>query len=624
MKILNLRLSRITVGMILVFCFPPASWALQKESAFEDIAKNMVLIPPGKPASQMLARATAAVDHIKRMELPQASIAINEALQQDVQNTYLHFLNGFIYHLQARYGNSQKYGMAIEGYQQALRLDQGNWIAQEFLGLAFLDVKQFGQAKAEFAGVLLLSPESTVSIYGLMVAAYMTGDPVMACAMADQFDKLSGEPNSGFIRTSVSVYASCGNFDKADQMRHKLGQLNDEHADVDKVTQRLEKWKSLYRKWTLPSQTEYTNSTAGIVPPSSSTALPGVAPGSLETSDGGGNQASSPLPSPTPATPDIANDGSPRMVLVDVVMIATEELINTTQGVNLLNALSLQLGSASAPAYSRTFNSAAGAGLETTITRAVTIPALAYSLNIANASSVRDEVLARPTLAAIEGLPSEFFSGVNMNAAVISTTSLGAASTIPVDKRFGVKLAVTPTFLPNGKIQLKVGAERTTLNPNVNSAGFAYRLNISETTTNANVVMNFGETLILSGMSEKASSESRTGVPLLQDIPVVQYIFSNKTTVDYQHSVLILITPRSPAYLSNSEDSQGQSPAMRDLKAKLGLSMKSPANITSILGHIKQTNMFREFQQGDVSIVRWDRMHTTGDRLKQALGFLYY
>jgi type II secretory pathway component GspD/PulD (secretin) len=311
------------------------------------------------------------------------------------------------------------------------------------------------------------------------------------------------------------------------------------------------------------------------------------------------------------------------MVLVDVVMIATEELINTSQGVNLLNALTLQLGSSTQAAFSKTFNSAAAAGAQTTITRAVTIPALAYSLNIANANNAADAVLARPTLAAIEGLPSDFFSGINMNAAVISVTSLGASSTIPVDKRFGVKLAVTPAFLTNGKIQLKINAERTTLNPAVNSAGFAYRMEIAETTTNANVVMNFGDTLILSGLSEKATSESRNGVPVLQDIPVVQYLFSNKNTVNYQHSVLILVTPRLPT-LASKADIQIQNPAIQALQEKLGLTTKYPSNAVSLLDHFKKSEMFREFQQGDVSVERWDRMSSTGARLKQALGFLYY
>ncbi|MGC4060188.1 MAG: hypothetical protein QM749_04790 [Aquabacterium sp.] len=55
------------------------------------------------------------------------------------------------------------------------------------------------------------------------------------------------------------------------------------------------------------------------------------------------------------------------------------------------------------------------------ITRAVTIPALSYPVNITNANSSVNEVLARPTLAAIENMPSEFFSGTNLSAGVVSS-----------------------------------------------------------------------------------------------------------------------------------------------------------------------------------------------------------
>ncbi len=92
------------------------------------------------------------------------------------------------------------------------------------------------------------------------------------------------------------------------------------------------------------------------------------------------------------------------MVLVDVVIVSMQETISTSKGINLLNALTLQLGSATAPGYSWSFDSAAEH--RTVITKAVTVPALAYSLNIANSNSSRNEVLARPTLAAIENQPS--------------------------------------------------------------------------------------------------------------------------------------------------------------------------------------------------------------------------
>jgi hypothetical protein len=63
---------------------------------------------------------------------------------------------------------------------------------------------------------------------------------------------------------------------------------------------------------------------------------------------------------------------------------------------------------------------------------------------------------------------------------------------------------------------------------------------------------------------------------------------------------------------------------MKALREKLGFSARTPSNIESILGHLRTTNLFREFRQGDVSLERWDRMSNTGERLRQALEFLYY
>jgi len=621
-----LRGARVSAALCALLCLPALTWAQSPDKSFADMISQLSLIPPGEPDSDMLAKAAEAVGFIQRMDLPQASKAINEALQLDARNTHLHFLNGFIYQLQARQGDAQKNEMAIEGYQQALRMDPGNWIAQEFLGLAFMDVKQFEQAKAQFSDVLMLAPGSRVAVYGLMVASYMTGDPATACAMADRFRAASHEAHAGFIRSSVSVYASCGDFDKAAQMRVALGQLKGKQADLNHADQRLADWKAVYLTRGDPAEPVLRKTSAAA---DDGAEAPPVAAPEPEA--------------PAMARPDGPNDGSPRMVLVDVVMVSTQELVTTAKGINLLNALSLQLGSASAPAYSRigsNTTSTPDAGMvdavsavSTVITRAVTVPALAYSLNIANAANNLNEVLARPTLAAIDGQPSEFFSGTNLNAAVVSTNSLGNASAVPVDKRFGVKLAVTPTFLPNGMVKLKVDAQRTFLNANVDSAGFAYRLEISETTSNANVVMNLGDTLVLSGLSEKESSSSRTGVPFLQDVPGLQYLFSTRRSSDFQRSVLILITPRAPVYTDKASRpgagpgagaGAGMSSSMKALREKLGFSARSSSNIESILNHLRSTSLFREFRQGDVSLERWDRMHSTGDRLRQAMDFLYY
>lgn len=637
----SIRLGKAAAAVALALSALPSVWA-NEATSFADMIKSLPLVPAGQHDSDMLAKVTTAVGFIQRLELPKAHLAVNEALQLDPRNSHLHFLNGFIYHLQARQGDTQKGEMALEGYQQALRIDPGNWIAQEFLGLAYMDLKQFDRARLAFSEVLLLTPESSVSIYGLMVAAYLTGDARTACAMADQFRKVSANPPQGFLRSSVSVYASCGSFAQADWMRNALVQQGGSAPEVERIDRRLSQWKTFYNK---QEQSVASMVKASLAPTSPNDRplelaqafkLPNLSPTRPPSP-----AADSPAPTATNAPPPTAvvstapaatatATSGPRMLLVDVVLLSTQELISTSKGINLLNALTLQLGSVAGnvAAYSRVISSnAVGLAAPTTstaITRAVTIPALSYSLNIANANNSVNEVLARPTLAAIEGMPSEFFSGTNLSAGVVSTSQQGGTTIVPLDKRFGIKLAVTPNFLPEGRVQLKVEAQRTSLNANSDNPRVAYQIEIGETTANANVVMNMGDTLVLSGLSEKSSSSTRDGVPGLQDVPGVQYLFSNKRTNDIQRSVLILVTPRAPVQIAESSEGDPMATRMKALRERFGFANNTPPNIEAVMTQLQGNDFYREFRQGDVAMERWDRMRTTGDRLKEALDFLYY
>lgn len=642
---LSLRRTGVAAAAALSLCALSPAWA-NEASSFADMIKSLPLVPAGQHDSEMLAKVTTAVGFIQRLELPKAHLAVNEALQLDPRNSHLHFLNGFVYHLQARQGDTQKGEMALEGYQQALRIDPGNWIAQEFLGLAHMDLKQFDLARAAFSEVLLLTPESSVSIYGLMVASYLTGDAKTACAMADEFRKVSAQPPQGFLRSSISVYASCGSFAQADWMRTALVQQGGSAPEVDRVDRRLTQWKTFYDKQEknvakalktslapAPSNTRPMELAQAFTVPDLSKRAPGR---SAPVAEPEPTPAAAGTPMPAPAqTVSAAALGQPaasgpRMLLVDVVLLSTQELITTSKGVNLLSALTLQLGSVAGnvAAFSRVITAnRAGTGMpevSTAITRAVTIPALSYSLNIANANNSVNEVLARPTLAAIEGMPSEFFSGTNLSAGVVSTSQQGGTTIVPLDKRFGIKLAVTPNFLPEGRVQLKVEAQRTSLNASSENPRVAYQIEIGETTANANVVMNMGDTLVLSGLSEKSSSSTRDGVPGLQDVPGVQYLFSNKRTNDIQRSVLILVTPRAPVQIAESGEGDPMATRMKALRERFGFANNTPANIEAVMTQLQGNDFYREFRQGDVSMERWDRMRTTGDRLKEALGFLYY
>lgn len=565
------------------------------------------------------AHARQALQALAAMDLAKASRGLNEALQLDATNSSLHFFNGFVYHLQARQGDREKTDLAIEGYRQALRFEPSNWIASEFLGLALMEQRQYPAAQSAFADALLVHREDPVLMARLLAASYLSGDAPAACAMADRLADGASGSSPGFQRSAAAVYSACGRFDRAAAQRERFASDARGTDDLAAVDARIAQWRDALRvrtQFVPPAGTPpplRDDLAATAVVPQDGFVVPGAVP--------------QPLRPGLPAAP-VAPGATPRrMVLVDVVLVRTEDSITTSRGVNLLNALSLQFGSATAPAFSHIVESN-GSASSTLLNRTVTVPALVYSLNLANANSSLNEVLARPTLAAVEGMKSEFFSGTSLNAAVVSSGSVGAGS-VALEKRYGVRLGIVPQILPDGMIQLSIDAARTFLKPPSANIGFTYKLEISEILANANVVMRMGDTLVLGGLSEKESTTNRDGVPGLQDVPGVQYLFSQQSRTDFQRSVLILITPRPAAYTWRADAAPGAaaepaSNGMDVLRARYGDWFSPYPNLASVFNQLNRADLYREFRTADVTLERWDRMDTTRQRLEQALGFLYY
>ena len=325
-----------------------------------------------------------------------------------------------------------------------------------------------------------------------------------------------------------------------------------------------------------------------------------------------------------------------QMVMVDVVIVSSEDDNSNTMGVNLLDGLKAQFGStAGTPAYSRTSNQVFDALTNTltaagrTITRSIGIAGINYTLNIANASERRAEVLARPTLVALAGQTSQFFSGVDVIGAAVSS---GQGSSVQVQKEVGVRLAVTPEFLPDNLIRLQIVAERTFLTNPSSNVVFDFRLDTTKTIVNANVAMRFGETLILSGLSERDKGADKSGVPVLRDVPLAQYLFSKKSERDYQKSVLIMVTPRRPQYSSRDQTDITDERAkfserdriQAEFEDKNRLWFKTIPNTAFISQRLEESSLYREFRTGDLEMPSWVSRRTHTGRLRAALEFLFY
>lgn len=555
-------------------------------------------------------------------DFERASDLFNLAVKTDITNSYLQFLNGLAYHLRGLQGENSLLPLAETGYKLAIQFDDTNWLAQYYLGMLYLDQRKFEEAKNQLANAALYVDDDPDLLYNLALAAYYSKDLTTADAALRGARKLSpGISYPHILRASAIISAATNAPEQADEFLDKYREVTSDSSQHRYVKKRMQKWSRLNKAlqdqgFSLqPAQFLFDNNSGNSADAMNQT-YDSNSPGMSASED-----------------EFIDKD----MVVVDVTIIRTEEDINTSMGVNLLQGLQLQFGNSDdgtvAFSKTRSFTKDADNTFNNTnsrsLTRFISIPAVTYSLNIANSNSARNEVLARPSLVALSGETSEFFSGVDITGAAVSG---GDGDSVSVEKEVGVKLAVTPEFLPNDHVKLSIQAERTFLTNPSASVVFDFRLDTTKTIVNSNVVMRFGETLILSGLSEKELESNRDGVPVLQDIPLLQYGFSRRTSRDFLKSVLILVTPRRAQYTYQDEaDKQADRSRysnndlqMAEFEDKFKDLFKPQPNTAPVFSHLQDNSVYREFRTGDLTMQSWNTLQSHGDRLREATRFIYY
>lgn len=547
--------------------------------------------------------ASDGINFILKKDYVGASKRFNAALKLTPSNSKIHFLNGLSYHLSSSEGDESKRALAEQGYDLSLKFDKSNWLVYYYKGLLKLDAKEFDKAKENFAEALLLNSNDPDLLYHMGFAAYYTQDIATARAVFFQLNK--NEPESARSIEALAMVSAANN--EPENAKNYISTLKTQNnTSIDRVKlliKRLNDWESYHSK---SKNKETINTEKSIESINKKSDPEYVIDNSTDSYDFEEDQTD--------------------MITLDAVFISTEEVISSSRGTNLLNGLSVQFGNGDGDSsFTRTRENDSGdrTVIETSL---ITIPAINYSLNIANSFGNRNEILARPSLVATSGSQSSFFAGIEVEAGIVSEKG-----EVTIEKEVGVSLEITPEIQDDGRIALEIIASRTFLKPPSSNVKFDFAVELSKTQVSANVVVNEGDTLILSGLSEKEISSTRDGVPLLQDIPALQYIFSNERDYKLQKSILILITARKADYIykkqsQNNEQvsSKVSSKAMKELRARYLDWFKPYPNTASVFEFMQGNALYREFRTGDVKMEKWQGSQNLSQRLSEARKFLYY
>lgn len=493
------------------------------------------------------------LDDLRRGDAAAAREVAQDLVLGDPRSSRAHLLLAASYHLA---GDPASLDLALSGYGAARQFaGERSWIPL-LAGMAALSRSQPHQAMEHFASAALADPDHALAFEGLASAAWATGQIELAQTAAERARRLNAGSEIGWRIETLSAAA------RGDSPR--LNAL---------LTQTPGPLSSIERQWVAQrSQTLLRTSAIDqrVARVSTDIQVPDTAEG--ETG----------VPPPVSA---------PNQMTVDVTLILIDDRQTRAVGVNLLDGLqgifSLGRSASESQANDGPYSSL------TTITRAIRTPDINYNLNIFNRGSRYYEVIARPSLTAFTGQQSRFFIGEQLNVQVSGVNS-ASLETINV----GVALEITPNEIRQDGAQFRVVADRSFFSDQ-GFGTFVQGVAVFKQNVAATADVRFGETLILSGLSESVTDGQESRTPVLGDIPGPNLLFSRKTQVRRSRSVLVLVTPSLPVGFARAGDT---SPAVKQLIELWDQVIEPHQGLEPLVERIRRSPKFTRAAAADVAM----------------------
>jgi tetratricopeptide (TPR) repeat protein len=508
--------------------------------------------------------------------MDKANVEVRLALQENPQNAASHFLLGCL--LEQKGENDQ----AIVAFQRASALDPGNADAVYNLGTMLLWRGEAVAAASLLENAVLLRPDHVPSYNNLGKAYFLAGLPELS--VASYQEALGRAPENVIALKNLLLLAeAAGDHEAVTGYRQRLKALGlggDEKTSIDQGEPII-----------FPSMPLAT--AASSAPLSQPDAMPVPEPQAAPDEEAEDfRELLRDLPnvkverragrltltgwttglrqremldkiigkSPVLDLTTDDNGATDRMIEIDAVLFTVSGVEQHNEGFNLLNLINFNFN------YFALDNRREGTGYTAPPSQSGTPPqtgavtglaqqgwiftaATSYFVNIANASADRVAVLAQPHLTALSGTSAAFLAGGEL---VFKVSGINSGDIKPYP--FGTTLSVTPTLLlteaedGTPRVHMKVDAGRTSVLDILTNVDPDQPTAFQKVTVSSEAVLSIGQTLILSGLSQRESRVQRSGVPGLMSIPILKYLFSTKSTIENNSAVIILLTPRDPAF----------------------------------------------------------------------------
>ena len=112
-------------------------------------------------------------------------------------------------------------------------------------------------------------------------------------------------------------------------------------------------------------------------------------------------------------------------------------------------------------------------------------------------------------------------------------------------REIGISLVVTPTLLPDGTVRMKLRPRSAQIVENITTVTGNVYPRVTEAMVESIARVPDGFSLIVGGFYGATDLKDRTKVPILGDIPIINFFFKSKETTKEKTSLVFIVTPRS-------------------------------------------------------------------------------
>jgi general secretion pathway protein D len=167
------------------------------------------------------------------------------------------------------------------------------------------------------------------------------------------------------------------------------------------------------------------------------------------------------------------------------------------------------------------------------------------ALVTALATESRGKVLASPHILVSDNREARI--QVGQSVPLVTSQTYGAAGVVPQQvveyKDIGIILKVKPQVNEGGLVSLELHQEVSTFTTQTLFTA-STQIIINKTEATSNLVVRDGQTIVIGGLIREDTSKSSSGIPYLNKIPILGYLFGARERDISRTEIIMLLTPR--------------------------------------------------------------------------------